>query len=97
MPHIDKSKFRFRIGDKVLFDGDKCEILAYYFLGGFNHYTNCYGYTLKRDFHSHDGDAYSYDEKGNRLSFKEGNCWFVSEKWVNPIKKIKKIKIKIKQ
>lgn len=96
MPHIDRSKFRFKIGDKVFFEGKKCKILAYYFIDGFNNYTCIYGYTLKRDFRSHDGSRYSYDENGNQLSFNERNCWFVSERWVDPIKKIKKIKIKIK-
>lgn len=97
MPNIDKSKFRFRIGDKILYNGKKCKILAYYFMIGFNNYRNAYGYTIKIESGGHNGSCYSYDENGNHLSFNERNCWFVPEKWVEPIKKIKKIKkIKIK-
>lgn len=97
MPNIDRSKFRFRIGDNILYNGKKCKILAYYFMVSFNNYRNGYGYTLRIESGGHDGSNYSYAENGNHLSFNEGNCWFVSEKWVEPIKKkIKKIKIKIK-
>lgn len=87
MPHIDRSKFRFRIGDKVLYSGKKCEIIAYYFLVCFNNYRNLYGYALKIDFDGHDGGYYSYDENGNQLFFNERNCWFVAEKQVHPIKR----------
>lgn len=97
MPQIDKSKFRFRIGDEILFKGNKCKILAYYFIVDFNNYKCGYGYTLEVKFPGHDGIYYSYDENGNHLSFNERNCWFIPEKWAEPIKKkIKKIKIKIK-
>ena len=97
MPQIDKSKFRFKIGDNILYDGKKCKILAYYFMVNFNNYRNAYGYTLRIGSGGHDGSNYSYDENGNHLSFNRGVCWFVPEKWVDPIKKkIKKIKIKIK-
>lgn len=97
MPHIDKSKFRFKIGDEVLFKEKKCKILAYYFMENFNKYRSQYGYTIKIGSGGHDGSLYSYDENGNLLSFNERKCWFVPEKWVEPIKKIKKIKkIKIK-
>lgn len=97
MPNIDRSKFRFRIGDKVLYNGKKYEIIAYYFLVTFNNYRSLYGYTLKIDFDGHDGSYYSYDENGKRLSFNKRNCWFIAEKQVHPTeKKIKKIKIKIK-
>lgn len=97
MPHIDESKFRFRVGDNILYDGKKCKILAYYFMVGFNNYGNTYGYTLRIESGGHDGGYCSYAENGNQLSFNERNCWFVPEKWVEPIKKIKKIrKIKIK-
>lgn len=96
MPNIDKSKFRFKIGDKVLYSGKKYEIIAYYFVDRFNNYRNYYGYTLKTDFDSHYGEHYFYDENGNQLFFNERNCWFVTEKQVHPTeKKIKKIKIKI--
>lgn len=99
MPQIDKSKFRFKIGDDVLYDNKKCKILAYYFMMNFNNYENTYGYTLRIESGGHDGSYYSYDENGNSLSFDNGNCWFVPEKWVEPIKKKKKIreiKVKIK-
>ena len=94
MPQIDKSKFRFRIGKEVLYNGKKSKILAYYFVVSFNNYGNAYGYTLRIESESQDGRYYTYDENGNKHSFKEGNCWFVPEKWLEPIsKKIKKIKI----
>ena len=47
MPYIDKSKFRFKIGDEVLYSGKKCKILAYYFMSNFNNYRQSYGYTLR--------------------------------------------------
>lgn len=97
MAQIDKSKFRFKIGDEVLFKEKKCKILAYYFMENFNKYRSQYGYTIEIGKGGHDGSIYSYDENGNLLSFNERKCWFVPEKWVEPIKKkIKKIKIKIK-
>ena len=97
MPQIDKSKFRFKIGDNILYDNKKCKILAYYFMVNFNDYRNAYGYTIEIGKGGHNGSNYSYAENGNHLSFNERKCWFVPEKWVEPIKKIKKIKkIKIK-
>ena len=97
MPQIDKTKFRFRIGDNILYNNKKCKILAYYFMVSFNNYRHVYGYTLKIEKGGHDGRYCSYDANGNHLSFNEGGCWFVPEKWVELIKKIKKIKkIKIK-
>lgn len=97
MPQIDKSKFRFRIGDTILYDNKKCKILAYCFMTSFNDYRNAYGYTIKIGEGGHNGSNYSFDENGNHLSFNERNCWFVPEEWVGPIrKKIRKIKIKIK-
>lgn len=97
MPQIDRSKFRFKIGDNILYNNKKCKILAYYFMENFNNYRSAYGYTLRIESGGHDGSYYSYDENGNSLSFNGTNCWFITEKWVEPIKKkIKKIKIKIK-
>lgn len=97
MLNIDRSKFRFKIGDKVLYNGKECKILAYYFMENFNKYRSSYGYTLKIERGGHDGGYYSYDENGNQLSFNKRNCWFVTEKQVHPTeKKIKRIKIKIK-
>ena len=96
MKELDKTKFRFKIGDKVLYNNKKCKVLAYFFSDTFNNYKNAYGYTLEIESKSHNGAHYSYDEKGNPLSFSEEKCYFVNEKEPISIKKIKKIKIKIK-
>lgn len=69
MSNIDRSKFRFKIGDKVLYNGKKCKILAYYFMENFNKYRSAYGYTLEIERGGHDGSYYSYAENGNHLSF----------------------------
>ena len=61
MPQIDKSKFRFKIGDNILYNNKKCKILAYYFMESFNNYRPTYGYTLKIGKGGHNGAYYSYD------------------------------------
>jgi hypothetical protein len=73
---IDYRRFRFRIGDTILFNGNEFKVLAYYFAYRFNDYS-CYGYTI--NFPLHDGGDYSYDEHGKRLSFKEFSTLYINE------------------
>lgn len=77
MEHIDYSKFRFRIGDKILYKGERYTIKAYYFSKGFNNYSDSYGYTISFPFHS--GIGFSYSEYGEFLSFEYDSCSYVSE------------------
>ena len=89
MEELDKSKFRFKIGDIVLHEGGPSKILAYCFLDGFNNFNHMYGYTLEipgfennlemLDLASHDGSDFSYNESGKKLSFKDKTCWHVCE------------------
>ena len=73
MPQIVKSKFRFKIGDNILYNNKKYKILVYYFMESFNNYRHAYGYTLKIGKGGHNGARYSYDANGNHISFKEEN------------------------
>lgn len=83
MEELDKSKFRFKIGDTVLYNEEPCKILAYYFSSGFNNFDCVYGYTLEMSCSSsHDGSVFSYNELGQKLSFKDRTCRYVSEKSV---------------
>ena len=85
MKTIDYSKFRFRIGDTVLWREKEVKIVAYYFSSGFNVYTN-YGYTILRsDGSGHSGAGCSYDEYGNTITFEEGQYWFVEERNIKGI------------
>lgn len=77
MEHIDYSKFRFRIGDKILYKGEQYIIKAYYFFKGFNNYTDSYGYTISLPLHS--GVGFSYSEYGKPLKFEYDSCFYVSE------------------
>ena len=77
MEHIDYSKFRFRIGDKILYKGERYTIKAYYFFNGFNNYSNSYGYTISFPLHS--GTDFSYSEYGESLSFEYNSCSYVPE------------------
>lgn len=77
MEHIDYSKFRFRIGDKILYKGEQYIIKAYYFFKGFNNYTDSYGYTISLPLHS--GIGFSYSEYGEPLKFEYESCSYVPE------------------
>ena len=81
MEHIDYSKFRFRIGDEILYKGKKYIIKAYYFSTGFNKYNDRYGYTISFPLHS--GTGFSYSEYGKPLSFEYDSCSYVSEDLVS--------------
>lgn len=80
MERLDKSKFRFKIGDVVLYEGKPCKILAYYFSSNFNDFNYLYGYTLEwLSKQSHTGSNCSYNKVGEKQRFKDETCWYVSE------------------
>lgn len=84
MTTIDYSRFRFRIGDKVLYNGESVEIAAYYFSLRYNDYTR-FGYTIKRKADCyHNGSMSSYDEYGTELSFDSDNYYHIIESDANP-------------
>lgn len=82
---IDYSKFRFRIGDKILYEGKEYTILAYYFSIEFNDYTR-YGYTINKPCHK--GAMNSYSETGQKLGFKEESAFYITEEKAQPLSSI---------
>lgn len=82
---IDESKFRFRIGDKVMFEGEEYTIIAYFFNHGFNKYDD-YGYTIDKPVHN--GSGKSYDENGEKLVFPEKSAYWAIEITVEPVEPV---------
>ena len=78
MEKLDKSKFRFKIGDTVLYNERPYKILAYYFLNNFNNFNGPYGYALKVE-GGHSGLNSSYNELGEKQEFEKETCWWVNE------------------
>lgn len=78
MATLDYSKFRFRIGDTILYDGKECAIAAYYFAIEFNNFNN-YGYTIRVTYPGHDGHPCSYDENGEHIIFPDKHHWYIRE------------------
>lgn len=75
---IDESKFRFRIGDKVLYEDKEYTVMAYYFSDVFNDYENyAYGYAI--NYPIHDGRKKCFDENGYILSFPTKSVFFITE------------------
>lgn len=75
-PSLDFSKFRFRIGDDILYDGEVHKIVGYFFGSGFNNFKDSYGYVINNKDFGHDGSVSSYDEQGNQITFKD-----TQDKW----------------
>lgn len=86
-PILQFDRFRFRIGDIILYEKTKHKILGYYFSEGFNNYKR-YGYVIDNIAYGHDGNNLGYDEYGNKLVFddKEEDKWFIREDLASPIK-----------
>lgn len=84
-PILDSSKFRFRVGDIVRWGSHDCEIVGYFFTGGFNNFNENYGYIILRpDNAGHDGSIYGFDEYGhNFMPSLYKNCWYVREKEIS--------------
>lgn len=83
---IDSSKFRFRIGDKVLWNNIVVKIVAYHFGNTFNNFNGNYGYTIEMPNDTyHTADLYSYDRFGNHVRFTERNKWYVIEEKVKSL------------
>lgn len=77
---IDSSKFRFRIGDKVLWQNKVVKIVAYYFSGDFNTFKGNYGYTIElptEDYHK--ANSHSYDRFGNHTSYTTQDKWYITD------------------
>lgn len=87
---INLNKFRFRIGDIVEYKGDYYRIMAYYFSGGVNNFNDLYGYTI--DYPYHTGASFSFNKKGEKVSFETETVYYVREKEVNPIKETELIR-----
>lgn len=86
-PILQFDRFRFRIGDIILFEKTEHKILGYYFSEGFNNYEYCYGYVIDNIANGHDGNDWGYDEYGNKLVFDdEKDKWFIRESLVSSIK-----------
>lgn len=93
---IDRTKFRYNIGDIVeIYTQDnmyKATIIAYCFSDGFNDYTSfyCYGLLINDDkFNGHRCNNTSYDYKGNKLSIKINKGWYAFEKDFKVVKSTK--------
>lgn len=82
---IDKSKFRFRIGDTVEFRGANHKVKGYYFSGSFGDYSSAYGYTI--DYPHHGGGSHSYDECGNPMKFAKDSVFYARECKVEAVAK----------
>lgn len=79
-PSLDFSKFRFRIGDDILYDGEVHKIVGYFFRNGFNNFKDPYGYVINDKDYGHDGSVNSYDEQGNEIAFRgTGDKWNIHE------------------
>lgn len=76
----DLSKLKYRIGDKVLYQGKPTEIIAYC-IGGNPEYT-IQLYSSR----SHRGSTCSIDEFGNPLEFDDCSALYVFERELTPIK-----------
>lgn len=76
----DLSKLKYRIGDKVLYQGEPTEIIAYC-IGGIPDYT-IQLYSSR----SHAGSTFSVDEFGNPLKFDNCSAFYVFEKELTLIK-----------
>lgn len=76
----DLSKLKYRIGDKVLYQGKPTEIIAYVSDGNAE-------YTIKwYSSNSHTGSTFSIDEFGNSLVFDYKSALYVSENELTLIK-----------
>lgn len=76
----DLSKLKYRIGDKVLYQGEPTEIIAYC-IGGNPDYT-IQLYSSR----SHRGNTLSIDEFGNPLGFDDCSAFYVLEEELTLIK-----------
>ena len=84
---IDRTKFRYNIGDIVEIHAGgnmyKATIIAYCFDAGFNDYTSFYCYGLQINdakFYGHSCRNNPYDYNGNKLSIKINTGWYALEK-----------------
>lgn len=84
MNNLDLNKYRFRIGDTVLYQGFECSILAYC-VG-----LKDFGYTIdvkNIGIYSHDGTMYSVDENGDSVDPQCDTCLYIYDSWLEPINK----------
>lgn len=83
---LDKTKFRFKIGDTIICENKIGKIVGYYFPINFNNFDNSfgYGYTVEIEGGTHHGTGYTYDEEGNAICTKNPAV-YVAEKGVTRV------------
>lgn len=81
---LDKSKFRFKIGDTIIYEDKLGKIAGYYFSANFNNFNDPYGYTIEIEGGAHHGQNYTYDENGKEIRSKKP-ATYVYEGAVSPI------------
>lgn len=78
-PTINLSRFRFKIGDTILYENKPYKIAGYYFHGMFNSFDEEFGYVIEGYPGGHKGTRLGYDEYGNLLSGHHDDKWYISE------------------
>lgn len=80
-PTLNFSRFRFRIGDTIIFRKKEYKIVGYYFSEGFNNFNESYGYVIEGYPDGHKGQSFSYNEFGERLEYySKEDRYYVNEK-----------------
>ena len=79
-PTINLSRFRFKIGDTILYENEPYKIAGYYFHGMFNSFDEEFGYVIEGYPGGHKGTRLGYDEYGNILSSHCDDKWYIKEK-----------------
>lgn len=64
---LDKTKFRFKIDDTIIYKDKLGKIAGYYFSTAFNNFDSSYGYTIEIEGGVHYGQGFTYDEEGKEI------------------------------
>ena len=65
--------FKYKIGDYIYHNGDRCRIIGYHTESGYGLY-----YCIQIPDRGHKGDG-SINEYGDPIDLSKFNCWFISE------------------
>lgn len=80
-PKLNFSRFRFRIGDTIVFRKKEYKIVGYYFSEGFNNFNESYGYVIEGYPDGHKGQSFSYNEFGEQSKYyPKEDKYYVNEK-----------------
>lgn len=80
-PTLNFSRFRFRIGDTIVFRKKEYKIVGYYFSEGFNNFNESYGYVIEGYPDGHKGQSFSYNEFGEQSKYyPKEDKYYVNEK-----------------